>query len=86
MDLHLYILGIYRVPAGNFNKILTWLEKIIMRIYDTKSDFIICGDFSINYLHNDSNRHELDTLLMTYNLTLLLIFALELIKKLFYNW
>jgi hypothetical protein len=23
MDLHLYILGIYRVPAGNFNKILT---------------------------------------------------------------
>ena len=40
-----------------------------MRIYDTKFDFIICGDFNINYLHNDSNRYILDTLLMTYSLT-----------------
>jgi hypothetical protein len=40
-----------------------------MRIYDTKLDFIISGDFNINYLHNDSNKNKLDTLLMTYSLT-----------------
>jgi hypothetical protein len=80
-DVHLYILGVYRAPVGNFKQFLIQLEKILRKIYNTKCDYIICGDFKINYLQNYSNRYKLDTLLMSYNLTSIVDFPTRIDKE-----
>jgi exonuclease III len=81
LDVHLYILGVYRAPVGNFKQFLIQVEKIPRKIYNTKCDYIICGDFNINYLQNDSNRYKLDTLLMSYNLTSIVDFPTRTDKE-----
>jgi hypothetical protein len=81
LDVHLYILGVHRAPVGNFKQFLIPLEKILRKIYNTKCDYIICGDFNINYLQNDSNRYKLHTLLMSYNLTSIVDFPTRIDKE-----
>jgi exonuclease III len=81
LDVHSHILGVHGAPVGTFKQLLIQLEKILRKIYNTKCDYIICGDFNINYVQNDSNRYKLDALLMTYNLTSIVDFPLELTRK-----
>ena len=54
------VICIYKSPTGNF---LSKLESILNTIYNKSTDLILCGDFNINYLNDNSRKHLLDSLL-----------------------
>jgi hypothetical protein len=56
------ILAIYRSPTGNFSNFLQKLDNILNKLYDNKTEFIVCGDVSINYLVHCDRRQHLDAL------------------------
>jgi exonuclease III len=43
-------LSLYRAPSGNFTKFLNKLDAALKIIDPKNCEFIICGDFNINYL------------------------------------
>jgi exonuclease III len=62
------ILTIYRAPVGKFRTFLTKLDQILQKLSKLKLDIIICGDININYLTDNTNRTQMDAMLMSYNL------------------
>jgi exonuclease III len=42
-------LSLYRAPLGEVNEFLTRLCAILKYLYDSKCEFIICGDINIYY-------------------------------------
>ena len=44
------ILTLYRTPSGNFDQFLNRLESIFSMLHSPKTEFIICGDISVNIL------------------------------------
>jgi hypothetical protein len=55
----------YRSPTGNFTQFI----KSLNHLTKPNTEFIICGDFNVDFSHKESfKRQELDTLLATYNL------------------
>jgi exonuclease III len=62
------ILTIGRAPVGKFRTFLTQLDQILQKLSKLKLDIIICGDFNINYLTDNTNRTQMDAMLMSYNL------------------
>ena len=63
------IICIYRSPTGNFTQFIKSLDKTLNHLTKPNTEFIICGDFNIDFSHEKSLRRlELDTLLATYNL------------------
>ena len=53
--VHLFILCIYRSPAGKFSHFLTQLEKVLSKLYSVSGNVILCGDFNVNF---DANMIE----------------------------
>jgi hypothetical protein len=51
-NLHgqIIVLAIYRAPSGNFNTFLRNLDVILSMWHGNGIQFLICGDFNINYL------------------------------------
>jgi len=47
---NLFILTVYRAPAGNFNLFLKRVDDILKSLYSADLKIIICGDININYL------------------------------------
>ena len=73
LNLHLLsssftIICIYRSPTGNFTYFLNQLASILSKWYETSTKLILCGDFNINYLNDNSRRHLLDSLLASFSL------------------
>ena len=54
-SVHLFILCIYRSPAGKFSHFLTQLEKILRKLYSVSGNIILCRDFIVNF---DANMIE----------------------------
>jgi hypothetical protein len=54
---NLKILALYRAPSANFNQLIKRLDATLKYIYNPKSEFLICGDISVDYL-NDSNHKK----------------------------
>jgi exonuclease III len=50
------IMSVYRAPSGNFIHFLSSLDSILNQLYNNSSNFIICGDFNINYLDNSNGK------------------------------
>jgi len=44
------IIAIYRAPAANFDLFISKLDTILRKLYTVTTEFIICGDISIDYL------------------------------------
>jgi hypothetical protein len=65
----LYILTVYRSPLENFNDFIFQLDSILCTHYDTKTGFILCGDFNIDFLKDTDRVIQLNAFLATYNLT-----------------
>jgi hypothetical protein len=63
---NIYILAIYR--AGDFSYFLIGLEAILKSLCNMNSEFIICGNFNVNYLDYSNRRKQLDALLSSFNL------------------
>jgi exonuclease III len=65
---NLIILSIYRAPSGDINEFLKRLDAILKYLYIPKSEFIICGDININYLNENNNKQQINSLLKTCDL------------------
>ena len=59
---------IYRAPLGEFDYFLNQLGILLNSLHNSKMEFILCGDFSINYTGNNNKKTQLDNLLNMYNL------------------
>ena len=62
------ILCIYRSPGGNLVYFLDQLDSILNSLENLKTEFIICGDFNINYIRVNNKKTQLENLLNMYNL------------------
>jgi len=49
------IIYIYRAPLGNFDLFIYKLDTMLRKLYTVITEYIICGDTSIDYLV-DSDR------------------------------
>jgi endonuclease/exonuclease/phosphatase family metal-dependent hydrolase len=58
---------LYRSPIGDFDYFLNKLDFILNTLHKFNSEFIICGDFNINYLENNNRKSKLEAMLSTYN-------------------
>ena len=56
---HLILLCIYRSPSGNFGETVVQLDLILKYLYKPKLEFIICGDFSVNFFIDSSSTQQL---------------------------
>ena len=73
-SLGLYIMVVYRAPTGNFNLFLNRLDDSIRSIYRADLNLILCGDINIDYLTKNNSKRQLDSVLLTYNLTTIVTF------------
>jgi hypothetical protein len=47
---YIYVLSLYRAPSGNFSNFLFQMDEMLNSLYTLKIEFIICGEFNIDYL------------------------------------
>jgi exonuclease III len=64
----LYILTVYRSPAGDFKKFIENLDNILIFLTNTKTEVIVCGDINVNYLINNNKKYQLNSILNSFNL------------------
>jgi len=62
------LLCIYRSPSGNFGEFSLLLDLILKYLHKPKVEFIIYGDFNVNFLIDSSSAWQLTLLLQSYNL------------------
>ena len=67
---HLIILCLYRSPSGNFGEFAIQLQLILKYLHKPKLEFIICGDFNVNFFIDSSSAQQLTLLLRSYNFLL----------------
>lgn len=63
------LLSIYRAPSGNFNVFLSQLDAILSSTFSVNYDFILCGDFNVDYLVDSTQKNQLNFLLNSFNLS-----------------
>jgi len=61
------LLCIYKFPSGNFGELVVQLDLILKYLYKPKVEFIIRGDFNVNYLIDSSSAQQLTLILQSYN-------------------
>jgi len=62
------VICIYRSPTGDFNYFLNQIESILNKTCKTSTHIILCGDFNVNYFHENTTKHILDSLLESFGL------------------
>jgi len=62
------VVCIYRSPDGNFRVFLNNLELIIQKIQSKRKKILLCGDWNLNFLIDNTRLHELENLLLSYDL------------------
>lgn len=67
MTKNFAIICIYRSTSGNSSYFLNKLESILSKLYKTSNEFILHGDFNINYLEDIAGKNLLDSLLASFN-------------------
>jgi len=67
--LNIHILSIYRALTGDFKLFLNQLDTLLKSLYKTDIEFIVCGDMNTDYLIDSYNKKQLNTTLLSYNLT-----------------
>jgi hypothetical protein len=60
--LNIWILSISRAP------LVILKYSILKSLNETHVNFTVCGDMNIDYLIDSSNKKQLDTMLLSYNL------------------
>jgi hypothetical protein len=62
------ILNIYRSPLGNFDYFINELENLLNSVSRNCMELIVCGDFNINFMVDNSHKRLLNSLLATFGL------------------
>jgi hypothetical protein len=63
-----YVLSAYRAPSHNFSTFLLKMNEVLISLCTLKIEFIIYGDFNIDYLMDNYRKNQLNDLLYSYNL------------------
>jgi hypothetical protein len=50
---NLVILSLYRAPSGDFKQFLRGLDATLKYLYNTKTEFLICGEINIDHLNEN---------------------------------
>jgi hypothetical protein len=79
-DCTIGIVNTYRSPSGNFEYSLNKLETLLNSIWGNTMELIVCGDFNINFLHNSTYKHLLNSLLAIYGLHRIVQFPTRIFK------
>jgi len=74
------IICIYRSTTGDFIYFLTKLEVILNELDNIPNEFIICGDFNIDYIKDSSRKNSLDSILASFNLFATVKFPTRIFK------
>jgi hypothetical protein len=64
---NIIVLCIYRSPCGNFQYFVNMLDRVLKFLCKPKNEFIICGDFIVNFLEECGRKMQLALLLQSYN-------------------
>ena len=48
------VICIYRSPTGDFRYFLNQIESILNKTCKTSTHIILCGDFNVNYFHENT--------------------------------
>jgi exonuclease III len=64
---NIIVICIYRSPCGNFEYFVNKLDKVLKLLYKPKNEFIICGDFNVNFLEESGRKVQLALMLKSYN-------------------
>ena len=59
---------VYRAPTGDIDYFLKHLDILLNTLQSSKTDFILCGDWNINFMEPNNNKDRVENLLSTYNL------------------
>ena len=65
---NILVLCVYRSPSGNFDYFIKKMEKVLNFLHKTKTEFIITGDFNVNFLNESERKTQLLLLLNSFNL------------------
>ena len=57
------VICVYRAPTGIFHYFLNQLETILNKLHNVSTNLILCGDFNINHLEDNSRKQLLESLL-----------------------
>ena len=68
LEFHIILACIYRSPESDFYDFLNKLEELIIKVYSKGKCLILCGDWNVNFLHNNGKLQDLQNLLLMYNL------------------
>jgi exonuclease III len=65
--IKIFVLCTYRSPSGNFEYFIKMLDKVLKFLHKPKTEFLICGDFNVNFLEENGCKRQLVLLLQSYN-------------------
>jgi hypothetical protein len=65
---NLIILSLYKAPSGGFQQFLRGLDATLKYLYNQKTEFLICGVINIDYLNQNYQKIQINSLLTSYNL------------------
>lgn len=65
---NLYILSVYRTPNSCVKEFINRLSILLFQLYNSRDNYIICGDTNINLLKTSDPRTELIGLLVEYDI------------------
>jgi hypothetical protein len=64
----LIIVCLYRSPAGDFYQFPHLLEQALLFLYRPSTEFLVCGDFNVDYLLNSNQKQQLSVLLRPFHM------------------
>jgi hypothetical protein len=80
-EYKLGIYSVYRSPDRQFEKLLNKLELIIQKLIKKDKILLLCGDWNMDFLHEDGNLTDLTDLLLRYNLVNTVQFPTRITKS-----
>jgi exonuclease III len=67
-SLNFCVLSLYRSLSGNFDTFIDKLEEILNLLFVNPINLIICGDFNVNFMTDNTKKDQISSLLKMYNL------------------
>jgi endonuclease/exonuclease/phosphatase family metal-dependent hydrolase len=66
--INLCVLSLYRSPSGNVDAFILKLEEILNILFQNQLNLVICGDFNVSFMTNNTRKYKIISLLKVYNL------------------
>ena len=73
-SLNVYVLSLYRSLTRNFDTFIEKLE-ILNLLFLNPVNLIICGDFNVNFMIDNTKKYQIISLLKMYNLDYIVNFS-----------